>query len=249
MNISSLLASDNYIVVNKDIIKKLGLIESIVLGEIASEYSYWKKSDLLDDEGYFYSTVENIKENTSLSQYQQSNALKKLCGLGIVDIKKKDVPAKRYIRINDAELLKLFDYKLSKNLTTGDQKISPLEVKKFDVNNNKGNNNNNSNNYPIPYDRIIDYLNKRTGSGYRPSSKKTRDLIKARFNEGFTEEDFYQVIDKKTADWLSDNRMNKFLRPETLFGTKFESYLNQKAREMTTKDLADKMDFSGFMEF
>lgn len=104
-------------------------------------------------------------------------------------------------------------------------------------------------NKDIPYDRIIDYLNKRTGSSYRPSSKKTRDLIKARFNEGFTEEDFYQVIDKKTADWLSDNRMNKFLRPETLFGTKFESYLNQKAREMTTKDLADKMDFSGFMEF
>lgn len=106
-----------------------------------------------------------------------------------------------------------------------------------------------TNNKDIPYDRIIDYLNKRTGSGYRPSSKKTRDLIKARINEGFTEEDFYQVIDKKTADWLSDNRMNKFLRPETLFGTKFESYLNQKAREMTTKDLADKMDFSGFMEF
>lgn len=106
-----------------------------------------------------------------------------------------------------------------------------------------------TNNKDIPYDRIIDYLNKRTGSGYRPSSKKTRDLIKARFNEGFTEEDFYQVIDKKTADWLSDNKMNKFLRPETLFGTKFESYLNQKAREMTTKDLADKMDFSGFMEF
>lgn len=106
-----------------------------------------------------------------------------------------------------------------------------------------------TNNKDIPYGRIIEYLNKRTGSSYRESSKKTKDLIKARFNEGFTEEDFYKVIDNKTADWISDNHMSKFLRPETLFGTKFESYLNQKAREMTTKDLADKMDFSGFMEF
>ena len=101
-------------------------------------------------------------------------------------------------------------------------------------------------NNPIPYKEICDYLNVRTNSNYRSSSKKTKDLIKARFNEGFRLEDFKVVIDKKVIDWLKDKEMSKYLRPETLFGTKFESYLNQPARKLTTKDIQNKIDFSDF---
>ena len=50
--------------------------------------------------------------------------------------------------------------------------------------------------------------------------------MKARLNEGFTEEDIRKVIDKKTEEWLG-TEMAQYLRPETLFGTKFEGYLNQ----------------------
>lgn len=95
----------------------------------------------------------------------------------------------------------------------------------------------------IPYQAIVDYLNMRTGSHYKASSKKTRDLIKARYNEGFTFEDFQVVIDKKSMEWLKDKNMNKYLRPETLFGTKFESYLNQQV-VMTTRDVP--IDISDF---
>lgn len=79
----------------------------------------------------------------------------------------------------------------------------------------------------IPYEKIIDYLNRKTNSHYRPTSKATRRLIKARYNEGFTDIDFKTVIDKKCAEWLQDGNMVQYLRPETLFGTKFEAYLNQ----------------------
>lgn len=79
----------------------------------------------------------------------------------------------------------------------------------------------------IPYEKIIDYLNRKTDSHYRPTSKATRRLIKARYNEGFTDIDFKTVIDKKCAEWLQDGNMVQYLRPETLFGTKFEAYLNQ----------------------
>ena len=48
-------------------------------------------------------------------------------------------------------------------------------------------------------------------------------------NEGFTVDDFKKVIDNKSAEWGKDSKMSKYLRPETLFGTKFESYLNQTA--------------------
>lgn len=79
----------------------------------------------------------------------------------------------------------------------------------------------------IPYKKIIDYLNKKTNSNYKYTTDKTKKFIKARINEGFTYEDFKTVIDKKTLEWINDKEMSKYLRPETLFGTKFESYLNQ----------------------
>ncbi|MEC1428930.1 conserved phage C-terminal domain-containing protein [Bacillus sonorensis] len=80
----------------------------------------------------------------------------------------------------------------------------------------------------IPYKLIIDLLNKVAGTRYRYTTEKTKKDIKARWNEGFRFEDFKHVILVKTEEWLNDPAMNKFLRPQTLFGTKFESYLNQK---------------------
>jgi len=80
----------------------------------------------------------------------------------------------------------------------------------------------------IPYQSIIDYLNLKANTKYKHTSQKTQTLIHARWMEKFTEQDFYTVIDKKVADWLNDPKMNQYLRPETLFGTKFEGYLNDK---------------------
>ncbi|WP_085829054.1 conserved phage C-terminal domain-containing protein [Clostridium massiliodielmoense] len=79
------------------------------------------------------------------------------------------------------------------------------------------------------YINIVEYLNKKANTNYKSSTKKTRDLINARTNEGFEEKDFYTVIDKKVAEWLGTD-MEKYIRPETLFGNKFEGYLNQKVK-------------------
>ena len=98
----------------------------------------------------------------------------------------------------------------------------------------------------LPFKEIVDYLNNSAGTNYRASSKKTRELIKARINEGYTLEDFKVVIEKKTREWINDNKMKGYLRPETLFGTKFEGYLNQPVKELTTKDLTPYTDFSEF---
>lgn len=74
---------------------------------------------------------------------------------------------------------------------------------------------------------IIDYLNKKTGKHFRKSIANTTRAINARIKEGFTVDDFKAVIDKKVIEWGKDERMKQYLRPQTLFGTKFESYLNQ----------------------
>lgn len=72
---------------------------------------------------------------------------------------------------------------------------------------------------------IVSYLNKVCGTSYKSSSKKTRGLIAARKKEKYSADDFKKVVDIKHKDWNMDGKMKKFLRPETLFGTKFESYL------------------------
>ena len=76
---------------------------------------------------------------------------------------------------------------------------------------------------------IVGYLNAKLGTRYLPANEKTQRLITARFNENrkYTVADFKEVIDKKVKEWKG-TEMEKYLRPETLFGTKFESYLNQK---------------------
>ena len=75
---------------------------------------------------------------------------------------------------------------------------------------------------------IVSYLNQKAGTNYRPTTPKTKTAIKARLSEGFTVDDFKIVIDKKCAEWVGNEKMERYLRPETLFGTKFEGYLNAK---------------------
>lgn len=91
-------------------------------------------------------------------------------------------------------------------------------------------------NKPDTIKEIVDYLNARLGTHYRATTQGTRKLLKARLKEGFTVEEIKTVIDKKCADWLNNPKMAEYLRPETLFGAKFESYLNAKSRPQTTQN-------------
>jgi uncharacterized phage protein (TIGR02220 family)/predicted phage replisome organizer len=84
------------------------------------------------------------------------------------------------------------------------------------------------NNNATIYDEIIDYLNLKCSSKYKSTTPATKTIIAARLKEGFKLDEFKTVIDKKTDEWLNDPKMCIYLRPATLFGTKFESYLNQK---------------------
>ena len=76
--------------------------------------------------------------------------------------------------------------------------------------------------------QVIDYLNSKLGTSYRANASKNKRLIDARLREGYQLQDFKKVIDHKYTDWHDDQQMSKYLRPETLFGTKFEGYLNEK---------------------
>ena len=83
------------------------------------------------------------------------------------------------------------------------------------------------------YSLVIDYLNKKANTNYRPTTKNTQSFINARVKEGYTVEDFKKVIDSKSKEWLNTD-FEKYLRPATLFGTKFENYLNEANKKTPT---------------
>jgi len=100
----------------------------------------------------------------------------------------------------------------------------------------------------VPHQEIVAFLNKKTGKNFKATSKETKRLIQARWNDGFTLKDFQKVIETKSSKWSGDPKMMDFLRPQTLFGTKFESYLNEtvdvvnKPKYLTENDIEGKLN-------
>lgn len=120
------------------------------------------------------------------------------------------------------------DFLVAENLQVENLQVENLQVENLLVENRTQLNTN-----IIKYEsikEIILYLNERCGTAYKAKTPKTQSLIKARFAEGFTVEDFKTVIDKKVKAWKG-TEWEKYLRPETLFGTKFEGYLNEQQTE------------------
>lgn len=222
----SILSSDGYIILNKYIMKALGLHEAILLGELCSEFIYWHKENKLQD-GFFYSTRENIEKETTLSPHQQRQAIKTLVNKGLVEIVEKDMPKKTYYRIDEEKVYKFLletDLELSevknlndktlKNLTTSDEEIKDQELKNFNVNNNINNNNKNSNN-------ILSNLINTTSD----------EIEQINYEQIFKQNIEYNILiqDSKTKDLLQ-NITN--IAVETLNTTKKEIYINSEPKSI-----------------
>ena len=93
-----------------------------------------------------------------------------------------------------------------------------------------------------PFSEIVGYLNERTGKQYRADSGKAKRAISARWHEGYTLADFRRVVDNQLAAWGGDERMAAYLRPETLFGAKFDGYLNNSPPEKSLVNAAYTAD-------
>lgn len=107
------------------------------------------------------------------------------------------------------------------------EKDIEIDIEK-EIKNTKSDKSDNASIFKKLCNEVVDYLNQKAKSNFKATTKATQTKIRARLAEGFRVDDFKKVIDIKTAEWLDDANMSRYLRPETLFGTKFESYLNQK---------------------
>lgn len=159
MGIISLIANRNYIIVNKILAQKFGVDCALLLGELASEFEYWEKEGKVED-GFFFSTIENVMENTTLSDKKQRNALNILRDAGIVEVKLKGLPAKRYIKIKEEQLLPYLLNSSGGNGGSSSAEMEDLETPKQQGNNNNSKNNKKSNKKEIyeEYEQILSQI-------------------------------------------------------------------------------------------
>ncbi len=197
--------------------KDLTIMEKIFLVEI----------DSLDNDDGCYASNKYFAEFFGVTTVRASQVIKSLNEKGYVEIS--------YVK--DGNQIKNRVVKTSKLLHNLLNKFNtPIKYSKGGYKENFKDNNIYSNNLNLIKD-IVEYLNNKAGTKYHYKTKDTQKHINARLSEGFTLDDFKKVIDTKCEEWLGTD-MEKFLRPMTLFGTKFESYLNQK-RKGNIEDVPD----------
>lgn len=152
----------------------------------------------------------------------------------------KSLVEKGYLEKRDNYIngVKFCDYRVTKFPSPGNIVPYPGEKSSLPPREKSSPNNIDLDNKENNIVKIIDYLNQKLGSKYSSKTRKTVEAINARFAEipGLSVEDFYSVIDKKYDEWHGDSKMEQYLRPETLFGTKFEGYLNAPAKRGKRKE-------------
>jgi uncharacterized phage protein (TIGR02220 family) len=186
---------------------------------------YGEISALCNERGFSWASNDYFAELYKVTDRQVRRWIKSLADKGYIYIQyqhEKSLSEKRYIYISDWSKMSSPD----KNVHGGGQKSPKVGDKNVHHNNTY---NNTSNKYIA---EIVTYLNKVCGTSFRPTTKKTIALIDARLSEEYTLDNFKAVIDKKAAQWKGTER-EQYLRPETLFGNKFEGYLNEKGRQAT----------------
>ncbi len=168
-----------------------------------------------------FPSVALICHDLEISERRYQKHLKQLKDMGYVTVKRE----------RKANGFSNNIYTLPKTVSVQNVSIRtvPLQNEGTNINSLKSNSlnkDNMSSSEKIPYTEIISYLNEVTSKKYKVT-QKWKDLIKARWNEGQRLEDFKKVINVKSSQWLNDSNMNKYLRPQTLFGNKFDEYLQE----------------------
>lgn len=74
---------------------------------------------------------------------------------------------------------------------------------------------------------VIGRLNLLTGKNFNPETESTLHLIRQRIEEGHSKEELLYTVDEMCSRWIDNKEHRLFLRPETLFGVHFESYLEE----------------------
>lgn len=250
---SKLLIDDYPILVLPKLATEIGLNEAIVLQQI----HYWLNASthFYDGKKWIYNSYPKWQEQfpfwSERTIKRTFTSLEKQGLLHVGNYNKAGFDRTKWYSVNYETLNKLVARASGQNGTTirtechdGKGQNDPTNTRDYTETSSKTTKDilsGNPTGPSIPYKEIIDYLNEKAGKQFKHNTGKSKRCIEARWNEGFRLDDFKKVIDIKTSEWLGTSQ-EKYLRPETLFGTKFEGYLNQESTAQTRNPYANAFD-------
>jgi uncharacterized phage protein (TIGR02220 family) len=205
-------------------------------------------ADHANDDGRCWPGMERVAQKTGFTRRAVVKSVKSLQAKGILRVTNRAVGG---LKKSNVYTLIVDDENASPRCERGSHRCEPDDqidvnevhiepIKEPSIKNN------------IPFSEIINFLNEKTGKAFKPTTSKTKSLITARWKEGFSLADFKAVISTMAGQWMGDEKMEPYLRPETLFGNKFEGYLQQgrnqqKVVQLTPKQRKDEEEWTAIL--
>lgn len=232
---NSLLISEPPLQVLPSLAEKVGLNEAIVL----QQFHYWleRSNNVQDGYRWIYNSYKKWNEQfpfwSNATLRRTINSLEKQGVLITANYNKAGFDKTKWYRIDYEWLSNASaqnEQRDCSNCASGDAQNEQTNTNRLPETTQENNNNTSAHSSEkIPFKKIIDYLNDKSGKHFR-NVESNKKLIRARWHEGYRLDDFKKVIDNKVRDannpavYFSE----QYLRPSTLFGNKFDQYLNQQ---------------------
>lgn len=214
--LSSLLASTGFIVANKTLIRKIGLSEAVLIGELCSELNYWKEKGESEG-GWFFSTVANVERETGIKKVTQATLLNKLQGFGLLEFRRAGLPPKRYIRLDFDAIAQVLNDDCSEIERNSVQKPAAFGTE-IEPHNKNNSNKNKKNNITITLEMVQSLCEKESLSGMSESpSEFAKWFWSVAHNEDGT-------LNYKGRDVKTYAALRSVLRGINLNGQKFKAY-------------------------
>ena len=259
---ASWLFSKHPLLVDQDLATVIGLNEAIVLQQL----NYWlhsKSAKKINDKWWVYNTYENWKKQNfpfwSVATIRRTfSSLEKKEVVVSANFNRAGFDKTKWYSIDETKLNQLMSSACDQNEQTicsnradGTDQNDHTYTRDYTETTSDTNKNSDKSQVtyqqsqstkkedksePIPYKEIIDYLNQKTGAHYKASSKANQRLIQARWHEGYTLQDFKTVINNKAFEWQASPKMWRYMRPATLFSSKFDDYLNANDLDNARKE-------------
>lgn len=259
---ASWLFSKHPLLVDQDLATVIGLNEAIVLQQL----NYWlhsKSAKKINDKWWIYNTYENWKKQNfpfwSVATIRRTfSSLEKKEVVVSANFNRAGFDKTKWYSIDETKLNQLMSSACDQNEQTiysnradGTDQNEHTYTRDYAETTSDTNKNSDKSQVtyqqsqstkkedksePIPYKEIIDYLNQKTGAHYKASSKANQRLIQARWHEGYTLQDFKTVINNKAFEWQASPKMWRYMRPATLFSSKFDDYLNANNLDNARKE-------------
>lgn len=259
---ASWLFSKHPLLVDQDLATVIGLNEAIVLQQL----NYWlhsKSAKKINDKWWVYNTYENWKKQNfpfwSVATIRRAfSSLEKKEVVVSANFNRAGFDKTKWYSIDETKLNQLMssacdqnEQTICSNIADGTDQNEHTYTRDYTETTSDTNKNSDKSQVtyqqsqstkkedksePIPYKEIIDYLNQKTGAHYKASSKANQRLIQARWHEGYTLQDFKTVINNKAFEWQASPKMWRYMRPATLFSSKFDDYLNANDLDNARKE-------------